>query len=143
MLFLLEYVYCGRYLELYKKHALESSHLVLIYVLMSLLRIVHPVMPFLTEKLRQMLGGDSCLVHQTLYFGLRLPAKNYRVHIFLDIIKNFVELKSGLVKKHEEVLLYVRASLDFLAEVEQYQEILQQFLKARDIVYLKKHEDLP
>lgn len=54
--FFIEYGFCGWYLELYKLRKGEYSHLVLAYVLLSLLKLLHPALPMLTEQLRQELG---------------------------------------------------------------------------------------
>jgi valyl-tRNA synthetase len=52
----IEHGFCGWYLELYKLRKKESSHLVLLYGLVLLLKFSHPVIPLLTEKIWQQFG---------------------------------------------------------------------------------------
>jgi hypothetical protein len=83
------------------------------------------------------------LSQEDIVFPISLPAKNYKVHLFLDIIKSFSQLKQSLAQKHECVDLYIQANPDFLEEIAQYEDILKMFLKAETIHYLKRHEEIP
>ena len=52
-LFFVQYGFCGWYLELYKLRKGEYSHLVLAYSLLFILKILHPLIPMITEQLWQ------------------------------------------------------------------------------------------
>ena len=85
----------------------------------------------------------DALVKEVLSFDLELPSKNYKIHLFLDIVKKFTQLKTSSAQKHEMVDLYIQANPDFLDEIAQYEDIMKMFLKAENVFYLKRHEEVP
>jgi len=142
-LFFVNYGFCWWYLELYKLRKWEYSHIVLAYSLLFVLKILHPIIPLLTEQLRQELWMKTVLSIEKLSFDLNLPSKNYKIHLFLDIVKKFNELKNSHAEKHEVVDLYIQANPDFLDEISNYEDIVKMFLNAETIFYLKRHEEIP
>ncbi len=136
--------FCGWYIEISKINKYEYRKDLLLWGMWTVLQYLHPLMPNVTEQLWWLLWFEGVLSQSQYQFDLLLPSKNYKVHLFLNIVHVLLTLKKDLgIYKHEPVLIFIQSSSDFLSEINDSEVVLQTLLNAEDIVYLRKHDIVP
>lgn len=139
---LIEMWFCWWYLEIAKLEEKTYSSTLLLWGMWTVLQFLHPLMPNITEQLWQHLGFQWLLAQWKYSFDLQIPSKNYKTHLFLNIVKTLHTIKLELgVYKHESVSIFIQANSDFLDEIQWAEYILEKLLNTEDVQYLRKHED--
>jgi len=140
-----EHYFCWWFLEISKIHNTEYTDKVLLLSMSLLLKLVHPFLPFVSQQIWDFAWFDWDLERkQTDKDVMKLPEKNYKIHLFMDIISKSLMIKDQLwCRKHEVVTFLVQATPDFLDHVRKYSSVVEKLLKAQDLLYFKQHETIP
>lgn len=134
--------FCDKYLEIIKQHKKSNTNSIIIYVLSDILKLMSVFAPYITEQIWQLLGFKGNLIEQKLTKLERLPTKNYKIHLFIDIISRLLNIKKDLwLKKHELVDVFVNASADFIHTIWDYQDVLWQIVRANKLDFVRNNQE--
>lgn len=135
--------FCDKYLEIQKHHETENSDKVTLRCLGSVLKLLHPFIPFVSQKIREIIGFEWPIIKQQITESLTTITKNYKTQLFMDIIDKFLEMRiKHEYPKHEEIEVCFFAPLDFLQYLRQEEKILYKLIKTSEIEYLENEKEL-
>jgi valyl-tRNA synthetase len=106
--------FCDWYIELAKASLpAEKTTAVLVYVLSSTLKLLHPVMPFITEEIWRALPheGESIMISDWPEYdeALDFPAEEARVQVLMDAIRAVRNRRAEMnVPPSRKANLYIR-----------------------------------
>ncbi|MBA2648758.1 MAG: valine--tRNA ligase [Legionella sp.] len=152
--------YCDWYLELSKpvlqdEFALAAvkrgTRRTLIHVLDQILKLLHPIMPFITEEIwqRTTLGEDSNSIMLSAFPEVDKEFINESIEEELGWLKTIIQalrtLRSEMsISPAKSIPLLIRhASPNIQERIEKHQRILMVLSKVSRIQYLTSEEDLP
>lgn len=135
--------FCDKYLEIQKHQETENGNKVTLWCLGNLLKLLHPFVPFISQKIRDILEFEGALIEQKIYEEYATLNKNYKIQLFMDIIEKFLQMKNELeYAKHETIDICFFAPLDFLQFLRTQENILSTLINAVTIEYLENERDL-
>ena len=143
MITLIKEDFCDKYLEIQKHQTTENSNKVTLRCLGSILKLMHPFVPFISQQIRELLGFDGPVVVQDIGEQLTNINKNYKTQLFMDIIDKFLAMKEKYTyAKHEEIEICFFAPLDFLQYLRKQEKIIYKLINASSIEYLENEKEL-
>lgn len=135
--------FCDKYLEIQKHQETENGSKVTLWCLGSLLKLLHPFTPFISQKIRDILEFEWALLEQNIKEECTTISKNYKIQLFMDIIEKFLNMKDELHHaKHETIDICFFAPLDFLQFLRTQENILYTLINAATIEYLENEREL-
>jgi len=135
--------FCDKYLEIQKHHDTENGSKVTLRCLGSLLKLLHPFIPFITQQTRNQLGLEWPILAQQIEEHFAAISKNYKTQLFMDIIDKFLGMKQKYdYAKHEEIEICFFAPLDFLQYLRKQEKIIYKLINASSIEYLENEKEL-
>ncbi len=135
--------FCDKYLEIQKHHETENNDKVTLRCLGSILKLLHPFVPFVSQKIRELLWFEGPIIKQEITESLTTITKNYKTQLFMDIIDKFLKMRAKHeYPKHEEIDVCFFAPLDFLQYLRQEEKILHKLINASEIEYLENEKEL-
>lgn len=141
---LLRHDFCDWYIEISKKHTSELTHTVMHYVIGTLLTLLHPYTPFITEQLRKQCGFEGWLALQPRPKQIPLPEKNYKINVLMESISIMRHLRTTVWSKpHEQVEIFLQSGSEFHIFVQQYTSLITYLTKASSIQYFLHGETAP
>jgi len=108
------HVFCDWYIEIVKDNFSVGKAKVLIYVLLSSIKLLHPIMPFITEEILSIiteytgLSLDRTIVKAAWPREYKLKAKGREVASLINTIRNIRNIKADLGLGQKKVKLEVR-----------------------------------
>lgn len=128
--------FCDRYIEITKLQQSPYTPKVMLYTLLTVCKLLHPVVPHVTEKLRQLLGWEGILMTSAwpeLSFEVE---KNYKMNLLMDMISQWRHLRQQATEKpHEKVVLLVQANKQIQDLVAEHSSLIQHIIHAQEILY--------
>jgi len=135
--------FCDKYLEIQKHQNTENSEKVTLRCLGSLLKLLHPFIPFISQQIRELLGLEWPILAQQIQEQFTTISKNYKTQLFMDIVDKFLEMKVKYeYAKHEEIDVCFFAPLDFLQYLRKQEKIMYKLIHASSIEYLENEKEL-
>jgi len=110
------HVFCDWYIEIVKDNFSLSKAKVLIYVLLNSMKLLHPVMPFITEEIFSIIAEhtnlslDSTIVKAEWPREYKLKAKGREVASIINTIRNLRNIRADLGLGQKKVKLEVHLS---------------------------------
>ncbi|MEI6118926.1 MAG: class I tRNA ligase family protein [bacterium] len=135
--------FCDKYLEIQKHQDTENGNKVTLWCLGTLLKLLHPFIPFISQQIRELLGLDGPVLAQEIQDQFTTISKNYKTQLFMDIIDKFLNMKQKYeYAKHEEIEVCFFAPLDFLQYLRKQEKIIYKLINASSIEYLENEKEL-
>ena len=135
--------FCDKYLEIQKYQDTENNNKVTLRCLGSLLKLLHPFIPFISQQIRELLGLEWPVLIQKTEENEIPISKNYKTQLFMDIIDKFLGMKQKYeYAKHEEIEICFFAPLDFLQYLRQQEKIIYKLINTTSIEYLENEKEL-
>jgi len=135
--------FCDKYLEIQKHQDTENGNKVTLRCIGSLLKLLHPFVPFISQQIRNLLWFDWPIMMQEIQEQNMNINKNYKTQLFMDIIDRFIAMKhKHQYAKHEEIEICLFAPLDFLQYLRKQEKILHKLINASSIEYLENEKEL-
>jgi valyl-tRNA synthetase len=135
--------FCDKYLEIQKYQDTENNNKVTLRCLGSLLKLLHPFIPFISQQIRELLGLEWPVLIQKTEENEIPISKNYKTQLFMDIIDKFLGMKQKYeYAKHEEIEICFFAPLDFLQYLRQQEKIIYKLINTTSIEYLENEKGL-
>lgn len=134
-----------RYLEIIKENKSDITSKVAIYHLILSLKIINPYIPFLTNKISQILLVNLDEIHMgDLNLNTDNINKNYKIHLLFDIISKISHLRTiNCLKQHENIDIIIQANTDFIELIQIYENLLKKLLKIKNIEFIRPHQQIP
>lgn len=143
MLMTIKEDFCDKYLEIQKHQDTENGSKVTLRCLGSLLKLLHPFIPFISQQIRELLGFEWPILKQQIEENFTGISKNYKTQLFMDIIDKFLGMKQTYkYAKHEEIDICFFAPLDFLQYLRKQEKIIYKLINAASIEYLENEKEL-
>lgn len=134
---------CDWYIEISKLERSNYTDKVLLYSVATLLKILHPFIPFITEKLWMLLNFEDTLICSDYPKTLEIWNKNHKINILMDIITEFRILRQQWdYKPHETVDLFIQWNSVFIDFAKWYVKLLKTILKADNVYYFEMNEKI-
>ncbi len=135
--------FCDKYLEIQKYQENENEDKVTIRCLGSILKLLHPFIPYITQQIRNIIGLEWPILTQTNNNSFDKINKNYRTQLFVDIIDKLLEQKKqAWFIKHESVEICFFAPLDFLQYLRSQEKTISKLINAGAIEYIDNEKQL-
>lgn len=135
--------FCDWYIEISKREKSEYTDKVLLYALGNQLKLLHPFMPFVTEKLRQLSHFEGMLIESKRPTVLQEIPKDFKIAILMDMITGWRNLRSEQkVKPHEKVDIVVQANISFNNFIKEYEQLVKDLAWADQIQYNREDEEI-
>jgi len=125
---------CDWYIEISKHKQSPMTLKVLLFAMGSVLALLHPFLPFVTEKLWKKLGFDGFLMvmgYPKEDLGIE---KNYKLNLVLDLIKGIRALKVENNVAPQEVVVGIAGREEILNLVKKHSDLIKKLVKAEQIV---------
>ena len=107
--------FCDKYLEIQKQQETENGNKVTLWCLASIIKLLHPFIPFISQEIRDMIGFEWAIIKENIHESFDAMSKNYKIQLFMDIIEKFLNMREKLKHpKHESIDICFFAPLDFL-----------------------------
>lgn len=135
--------FCDKYLEIQKHQDTEHGNKVTLWCLGSILKLLHPFIPFISQQIRDLLGFEWAVLAQQIEDQFVTINKNYKTQLFMDIIDKFISMKQKYeYLKHEEVEICFFAPLDFLQYLRKEEKVIYKLINVSSIEYLENEKEL-
>lgn len=136
--------FCDWYIEIAKREKSEYTDKVLLYVLGTQLKLLHPFMPFVTEKLRHLLHFDGLLATNSWPVPMDNIPKDYKIAILMDMITGWRNLRAAQqVKPHEKAHIAIQSNVSFNNFVKDYEDLVKDLVGAESVEYHREEQDIP
>lgn len=123
--------FCDRYIEISKIEKSDYTSDVLIYILWSTYKLLHPYIPFVTEKLWSQMWFEWFLIIQPVSSSITIDNdRDSQITILINMISEFRNLraKNG-IKNHDLVKSFVYCSTDFARIVRKYEWFIKTLIR--------------
>ena len=128
---------CIKYIEVIKTTENNYTPYVLRFVIASACLFLHPFVPFVTEMLWSSYWFDWLLKNTHKISQISLWQRNYKVHLLMNIVGSLYALKqSQEIKKHEKVVVCIKASVDMITFVQSYENLIYTIINAESIQFV-------
>ncbi len=135
--------FCDRYIEIAKVKHSEITDKVMMYALGTFYKLLHPSLPFVTEKLWNLVGFEWSIMISDRPQPLAIGDKNYRINMLMEMIAHRRQLKTQVTDKpHETISIFVQGNKDIQLLVEQHFDLIRDILKVDKISYFEEHQEV-
>lgn len=135
--------FCDWYIEIAKREKSEYTDKVLLYALGTQLQLLHPFMPFVTEKIWHLMHYEGMLVTSARPTPMTNIPKDYKIAILMDMITGWRNLRADQkVKPHEKVHIAIQSNVSFNNFVKDYEHLVTNLVQAESIVYHREDDDI-
>lgn len=135
--------FCDRYIEITKLQQSDYTNKVMLYALGTFYKLLHPALPYATEKLRQLIGFEEILMVQERAEEIELGDKNYRMNLLMEMISQWRILRQQVTDKpHEQVSIFVQANKDIQHLVESHIDLISDILRVKEVDYFNEQDDV-
>ncbi len=144
--------FCDWYVEIAKVQMAEeqiklNTQRVLKYVLDMTMRLLHPIMPHITEQIWQMLdAGEALIVAEFPQYDKKLdfPQEAKQMELVFEVIKSLRNVRQSFnIPASAKVNIEIRASKDEKPVFEAIEAYLRRLAKVDGIVYAADSASLP
>ncbi len=135
--------FCDWYIEISKVEKSDVTEKVLFYCLGTFYKLLHPSLPFVTEKLWNLIWFQWSLMMTRWPDDFEIKDKDYRMNLVMDMISSWRNLKRKVTNKpHEKVDIFVQANKDIQDLVQDHFSLVQDIVKVQNISYLTAWQEI-
>ncbi len=135
--------FCDWFIEISKIQYSEYTNKVLLYVLGSILKLLHPFAPFISEKLWQLLKFEGDLIIQDYPKKIAKINQNVNISVLIDLISEIRNIRNELkLKPHEEVDVMIIANTNMAKFIKKYEDLLKKILRINEFVISSEDRDI-
>ena len=128
-------LYCDWFIEISKIEKSELTLKILVYVLGTIYKLLHPFAPFVTEKLWHLVGFDWDLIVQDYPKPIWWLQKSVKINLFIDLVGEFRKLRNKLwLKPHETVDVVIQVNEDYIKFLSDNINLLKTLIKADNVL---------
>ena len=130
-----------KYIEVVKQRKGPISHWVMLLCVHMICDLMEPVFPGMIQQIRNLFAdviSGPCFIQD-----IRIPSKNYKIHLLMLIVGSLRKMKSKLViKNHELVSICVQWSTDIVQFIKDNRSLLDAIVRIHDIDFITLDQDI-
>ncbi len=135
--------FCDWYIEISKFDNNEYTNKVLLYSISTFIKLLHPFVPFITEKLWGLLKFEWFLMISEFPVPIEIVDKKYKIWVLMDIVSEIRNLKNSFdIKNHEKVFAVIQSNTSLSEFLNSYDDLLKNLLNAEEIKYILEKDDI-
>lgn len=136
--------FCDWYIEITKREQSPYTFKVMLYTLLTTLKLLHPVMPYISEKLWWLLRIEGMLINATWPRPVFAIDSDYKINLLMDMISQRRNLRTQATDKpHEKVILYVQGNLQVQELVQEHASLIEHIVNVESIEYVDARDEMP
>lgn len=129
--------FCDRYIEICKIEKSKMSDQVLLYTVGTVIKLLHPYAPYITEQIRSSMWFDGILAISDYPYISWLGWLSTQTRLFLDIISEFRDIKKELeYSPAEKIDIVIKWNTNILNMIWRYEGIFKKLIYVNDILLL-------
>lgn len=129
--------FCDWYIEICKIEKSSMSDQVLLYTVGTVLKLLHPYTPYITEQIRHSMWFEGILAVSAYPDISWLGWLSTQTRLFLDIISEFRDIKKELdYNPAEKINVVIKWNTNILNMISRYEEIFKRLIHVNDILLL-------
>lgn len=136
--------FCDRYIEICKIEKSPMSDQILLYVVGTILKLLHPYAPFITEQIWSSMwyGGILCTSDYPLISWLSNISTQTK--LFLDMISEFRDIRHELsYPPAEKIDVVIRWNTSILQMIWRYEDIFKKLIHVNNVELLPSTNNYP
>jgi len=130
-----------KYIEVVKQRKGPISHWVMLLCVHMICDLMGPVFPGMIQQIRNLFGdmvSGPCSMN-----NLRIPSKNYKIHLLMLIIGSLRKMKSKLmIKNHERVSICIQWSTDIVQFIKDNRPLLDAIVRIHAIDFISLDQEI-
>ncbi len=136
--------FCDWYIEITKIQKSDYTDKVMIYSLGTMLKILHPYTPFITEKLWNLVWFEGMLIAQERPSEIASAEKNYKINLLMNSISELRNLRSKSdTKPHEKAEIIIQANTETTKFFQKYTDLIATIVNASSVLFMLEDEEIP
>ncbi len=121
--------FCDWYLEITKQEKSDFTDTVLLYSIGTIMKLLHPIIPFITEDIWHTFKFDGALIVSSFPKSLWFKEKG-KIELFVNAIIALRALKQWAnIKPHQHIDIYISPDSVFQDVIEKYENLIKYLLK--------------
>lgn len=135
--------FCDWYIEISKVQESEYTSKILIYGIWTILKFLHPYIPFVSEKLWSLLWFEWYLINSQFPQIINFSDWDPKIKIFMDIVWEYRNLRSETdTKPHEKVDIILSTDTVLINFIKKYEKILISLVWTQKINYSNSSKEI-
>ena len=127
--------FCDWYLEISKHQTSQFTDTVLLYSIWTILKLLHPVIPFVTEKLWWMIWFEGALIVSAFPKPINIKTEKKNIELFVNIVTAIRSLKQeSNIKPHQKVEVYIEQTKETDKLISSYWELIKKLTNWEKII---------
>lgn len=136
--------FCDRYIEIAKIQKHELTDKIMLYCIGTILKLLHPVAPFVTDALYQDIGFNDALCVSSFPSKMGIWGINTQTKLFIELISEFRNLKNDIgIKPNEKITAIIKANTTIATMVRSYESMFKKIVHADWLILLSVNQSLP
>jgi valyl-tRNA synthetase len=136
--------FCDRMIEVSKIEKSTYTHKVMIYCIGTYLKLLHPIIPFVTHHLRRIMGFEWFVYDSTWPTPIKIKWESENIDLLIQTIWKLRTMKQQLwSKNHEEVSIFIQSNSSYYRFIKKYETVIEKLLKTTNIIYLIETQEKP
>ncbi|HMY80374.1 MAG TPA: valine--tRNA ligase [Candidatus Absconditabacterales bacterium] len=137
--------FCDWYIEIAKLQKHDLTEKILLYSIGTILKLLHPYAPFVTQALYYDMGfgDDLCIASfPTPFVGSHTMSTQTK--LFMDIIGEFRNLRQHTgIKSNEKITAVIKANTSITSMIKEYEQVLCKIVNCQSLILLTVNQDIP
>lgn len=136
--------FCDRYIEIAKIQKHELSEKIMLYIIGTLLKLLQPVAPFVTQALYSDIGFADALCVSSFPSLLGIGSMNTQTKLFIELISEFRNLKHELgIKPNEKISVLIKANTNIANMIKQYEAMFCKIVTCEELTIISVNHEIP
>lgn len=136
--------FCDRYIEIAKIQRHELTDKIMLYCIGTLIKLLHPVAPFVTDALYHDMWFHDALCVSPFPIPMNIGGINTQTKLFIELISEFRNLKqdSG-IKPNEKITAVIKANTTISTMIRTYEDMFKKIVHADQLLLLSVNQSFP
>lgn len=136
--------FCDRYIEIAKLQKHDLTDKIMLYIVGTLLKLLHPVAPFTTDALYTDMWFTGSIVVSDYPKSLEIGWINTQTKLFIELISEFRNLRHEVgIKPNEKVIALVKANSAIGAMIKQYEAMFCRIVNCSSLTVYSVNQEIP
>ncbi len=136
--------FCDRYIEIAKIQKNDFTDKILLYVIGTMLKLLHPFAPFVTEELRSVMWYGEGLCIASFPMPMEVGTMNTQTKLFIELISEFRNLKHECgIKPNEKITALIKANTNIANMIKQYEAMFRKIVMCEELIVIPVTHELP
>ena len=136
--------FCDWMIEVSKIEKSMYTDKVMIYCIGVYLKLLHPIIPFVTNHLRRMMSFTWFVYDRGWPTGIVVKSESDNINLLIETIWQLRMMKQQIGSKHhEEVAIFIQSYSNYYRFITKYETVVEKLLRTQNITYLIDTQEQP